>query len=90
MVDLRVLRNVILHSKGVVKSDKYKSLKLIKDMFTPNEEITMTYNDMHKIFVLIKQDCAKRLFNWLRIPNGAPFKPDDLKDIAIQRGNSNI
>ncbi len=73
MGDLRVLRNVILHSKGVVKSDKYKSLKLTKDMFTPNEKNTMTYNDMHKIFVLIKQDCAKLLFNWLGIPNGAPF-----------------
>lgn len=89
MGDLRLLRNVILHSKGVIKSE-YKSLKLIKDMFTPNERITMTYNDMHKIFVLIKQDCAKLLFEWLGVPNGAPVKPEDLKDIAIQRGNSNI
>jgi len=89
MGDLRVLRNVILHSKGVIKPDKHKSLKLIKDMFKPNDRINVTYNDMQRLFVLIKQGCARLLFEWLGVSNNAPVKPEELKDIAIQRVNPN-
>ena len=85
MGDLRILRNVILHSKGIIKPDKYRSLKLIKDMFKVNEEVYVSYNDMHKIFILIKQDCARILFEWLGVTNDAPVKPEEMKDNAIQR-----
>lgn len=87
MGDLRVLRNVILHSKGIIKPDKYKLLKLIKDMFKENQKIHVSYNDMHKIFILIKQDCARIMFEWLGVTKDGPVKPEDLKDIAIQRIN---
>lgn len=31
MGDLRIIRNVILHSKGIIRQDKYKSIKLLGD-----------------------------------------------------------
>jgi hypothetical protein len=85
MGDLRILRNVILHSKAVMKTDKHKSLKLLKNLFKPNHKIHVSYDDMHKIFVLIKQDCARKLFEWLGVSNNEYVKPEELIDIATQR-----
>jgi len=84
MGDLRILRNVILHSKGIIKNDKYKELKKLSDMFSINEPVHPEYDDMHKIFVYIKQDCARMLFEFLgTIPPG--FTHEDIVDVAIQK-----
>ena len=85
MGDLRILRNVILHSKAIINPDKYKSLKLVQNLFKSNHKIHLSYDDMHKIFVLIKQDCARKLFEWLGVSNNDYVKPEELTDIAIQR-----
>jgi hypothetical protein len=84
MGDMRVLRNAILHSKSVLRSDKHKELKKLRDMFTVDQPLHFAYDDMHKIFVLIKQDCGRLLFDWLGVVN-APIAPDEIRDIAIQR-----
>jgi hypothetical protein len=84
MGDMRILRNVILHSKGIIRADKYKDLKLLGEMFSVNQPINVSYENMHKIFVLIKQDCARLLFKWLGVENSSNFKPEDLLDVAIQ------
>ena len=83
MGDLRVLRNVILHAKSVIRPDKYASLRLLGDMFEVDKELVFSYEGMHKIFVLVKQDCARLLFGWLGVEDG-PVKPEQLKDVAIQ------
>lgn len=84
MGDLRVLRNVILHSKGVLRPDKHKELKKLSSMFAADEPVHPSYDDMHKIFVFIKQDCAKMLFEYLGTePLG--FTHEDLVDVAIQK-----
>ena len=46
--------------------------------------MTITYDDMHTIFVKIKQDCARLLFEWQNVSN-ADAIAEDIKDIAIQR-----
>lgn len=89
MGDLRTLRNVILHSKSVIRPDKHASLKLLGDMFEVDKELAFSYDGMHQIFVLIKQDCARLLFGWLGMKNG-PVKPEELKDVAIQFGPERI
>jgi hypothetical protein len=38
---------------------------------------------MHKIFVLLKQDMARMMLEWLGKKN-APFKPEELRAFAIQ------
>ena len=83
MGDLRILRNVILHAKGVLSKEKYDELNLLNDMFHEDKAIIIPYENMHKIFVLIKQDCARIMFEWLGVKD-APIRPEDLKDIAIQ------
>ena len=58
MGDLGILRNVILHAKGMLSKDKRNELNILKDMFSENKAIIISYENMHKIFVLIKQECA--------------------------------
>lgn len=53
MGDLRIVRNVILHSKGIIRNDKFNELKKLKDMFIVNEPVHVSYVGMHHIFVLI-------------------------------------
>lgn len=52
-------------------------------MFAVDEPVHISYNNMHRIFVLIKQDCARMLFEWKGVKN-APIQPEDIVDIAIQ------
>lgn len=85
MGDLRTLRNVILHSKGVLRAERHATLKILGDMFAVNEELEFTYEGMHRIFVLMKQDCARLLFDWLGIKNG-PVSHEEIRDVAIQIG----
>lgn len=83
MGDLRILRNVILHSKGIIHSEKHKELKKLGDMFIADQPVHVSYEGMHRIFVLIKQDCARMLFEWLGV-NDAPIQPEEIVDLAIQ------
>ena len=83
MGDLRILRNLILHAKGIVRSEEYKKLKKLTNMFTVDQPAYISYENMHKIFVLIKQDCARMLFEGWGIKN-VPIQPDEIKDVAIQ------
>jgi len=85
MGDLRILRNVILHAKGIMRAERYKELKKIADMFTVDKPINISYLNMHRIFVFIKQDCAKMLYELWGIKN-VPIRSDEIQDIAIQRG----
>ena len=84
MGDLRIIRNVILHSKGITRQDKHKSLKMLSDIFTVDQPVFVTYENMHKIFVLIKQDCARLLFEWLGIKNSPNLKSEEFVDVALQ------
>lgn len=83
MGDLRLLRNVILHAKGIMRPKEHKKLKKLSNMFAVDEPVHISYNNMHRIFVLIKQDCARMLFEWKGVKN-APIQPEDIVDIAIQ------
>lgn len=83
MGDLRTLRNVILHSKSILRPHRHASLRLLGDMFVSDRELEFSYEGMHRIFVLMKQDCARLLFEWLGVEYG-PAKPEELRDVAIQ------
>ena len=84
MGDLRIARHAILHSKGIVRADKHKNLKKLGQMFVVDEPIHISYDDMHRIFVLIKQDCARMLFQWLGVKN-APIQPEEIVGVAIEK-----
>ena len=84
MGDLRILRNAILHVKGIIRPDRHNQLKILRDMFIVDQAIHISYESMHRIFVLIKQDCARMLFEWLGVKD-APVGPEDIVDLAIQK-----
>lgn len=82
MGDLRELRHAVLHAKGILKLDRYKKLKKLKDVFEPDKTLMITYNHMHKIFVMAKQDAAELLFDYLGIDSSEELS-QDIKDFAI-------
>lgn len=84
MGDLRLLRHSILHAKGVLRPDKHRGLKQLATMFQPDQPIRPSYDDMNRIFVLIKQDCARLMLDWLNVPPTV-LDPSTLKCVAIQR-----
>ena len=85
MGDLRILRNVILHARGILRSDKHAELKTLGSLFAVDEPLNLSQETMHAIFVAMKQECAKLLFDWLGITD-APVTPEEIVDLAIQRG----
>lgn len=84
MGDLRELRHAVLHAKGILRQDKHAKLKVLKDMFTADSRLALPQERMQQIFVLIKQDCARMLYEKLGVKD-APAQPNELRDVAIQR-----
>jgi hypothetical protein len=82
MGDLRRLRNVILHSKSIMRREHYNGLKTLKDMFVIDQPIHLSYERMHRIFVLIKQACSQILLEWLNAAD-TPFQTQEIADIAF-------
>ena len=82
--DLRILRNVILHAKSIMRSDKHAELRKLSDLFTVDQPIHLSYESMQKIFVVVKQDCGRLLLEWLGVKD-APIQPEEVVDIAIQK-----
>ena len=84
MGDLRILRNVILHAKGIMRSDEHAELRKLAELFSADQPVHLSYENMQKIFVAVKQDCGKMLLDWLGIKD-APIQPEEIVDIAIQK-----
>ena len=85
MGDLRILRNVILHARGILRSDKHAELKKLGDLFVVDQPLNLSYETMHAVFVAVKQECGKLLFDWLGVTD-APVKPEEIVDLVSQRG----
>jgi hypothetical protein len=83
--DLRILRNVILHAKGIMRSDRHAELRALASLFAVDQPLDLSYESMHRIFIALKQDCGKLLFDWLGVTD-APVKTEEIVDIGIQRG----
>jgi len=84
MGDLRILRNVILHVKSIMRSDEHAKLKKLGELFVVDQPISLSYESMQKIFVVVKQDCGRLLLDWLGVED-APIQAEEIVDIAIQK-----
>ena len=82
--DLRVIRNVILHAKGVVRADKFADLRRFQLLFAVDAPVRLSCESMQVIFEGLKQDCAKLLFEWIGVSD-APIDVSRIRDLAIQR-----
>ncbi len=84
MGDLRIVRHATLHAKSVLAKEEHRRLQVLGTTFAPERAIEPSYEQMHQIFVAIKQDCARLMTDWLKIP-GSVLDPSELSDVAIQR-----
>lgn len=81
--DLRILRHNILHNKGLLPASEYAKLKVMKDIVKPDAQITFTHDQMHKVFIHVKQAIATLILKYTGDLPGAP-KASELVGVAIQ------
>lgn len=80
--DLRILRHAILHAKGKVRREEHRRLKLLGELVQEEAPIRLPTEAMQRIFTLVKQDCARLVFEWLGVTD-IPAPLEELKDFAI-------
>ena len=78
MGDLREIRHAILHAKGLLSCEKHRKLTKLGEMFPAEQNLIVSYEEMHQIFILVKLVCARLMFEWLKA-SGLPFDPQPLK-----------
>jgi hypothetical protein len=81
--DLRVLRNCIVHDKGIISAAKHAKLLTMSAIVAPDQRIAPSHDQMHTLFVLVKQAIAEMIMTYMGHLPGAP-DPSDIKAIAIE------
>jgi len=81
--DLRIIRNRIIHNKGVLSSGDHAKLKKLASELRSDETISFSHDGMHKVFVAVKQAIAEIILTYTAYLPGAP-DPSQIVDIAIQ------
>lgn len=82
--DLRLLRRAIIHSGGRLTASLYSRLKVMQDLFTSDDEICMSHETMHQIFVRVKRDVGQLIVEHVGPRPGSP-NVSNVKDVAIQK-----
>jgi hypothetical protein len=81
--DLRILRRSIIHSGGTIAANEHAKLKVMADLCKPDKRIVLTHDQMHHVFVHVKQAIAKLILDYAGHVPGAPT-PTDIVGVAIQ------
>ena len=81
--DLRTLRNAIVHDRGVVTDRSYAKLKVLLNIASPGTKLAPSHDDMHLIFVSLKQAIGEMILHYTGHLPGAP-KASEISGIAIQ------
>ena len=82
--DIRILRKCIIHNKGNLPANEYAKLKVISDLVLPDAPISLSHDQMHRLFVAVKNAIGAIILEKTGHLPGAP-SPEEIKDIAIQR-----
>lgn len=86
--DLREIRHSILHTKGILRREKHKKLKVVQDMFKADAPILITFEKMHRIFECMHQGCARILIELMNIPD-CPVDISQVTGLAIVKPHRN-
>lgn len=81
--DLRLVRRAIIHDKGALSENDHKKLKKMAALFEPGEKVSLSHDQMHKLFIHLKQGIAELILKYTGHLPGAP-RAEDLTNIAIQ------
>ena len=85
MGDLRHVRHAILHTKGILRADAHSKLGPLGSIFQRDSLVQPSYEEMHQLFIAVKQGCAGILLERIGMPPGEKLDVSSLRDIAIQR-----
>ncbi len=80
--DLRLIRNSIVHKKGVLSAADHAKLNKMGALVKPDAMITFSHEDMHRVFVAVKQAIGEIILTYTGHLPGAP-DPSQLVDVAI-------
>lgn len=80
---LRILRKAVVHAGGVVTAMEHAKLKKMADLAKPGEKLVLSHDQMHKVFVLVKNAIGQIVLHYTGGLPGAP-SPDDIVGVAIQ------
>jgi hypothetical protein len=81
--DLRILRKNIIHNGGILPATDHTKLKMMQPLVLPDAAITFSHDQMHKLFIHIKQGIAKLILKYTGDLPGAP-DASEIVSIAIQ------
>jgi hypothetical protein len=82
MGDLRILRRAIIHNGGHLTTSAYEKLKVMRDMSRPNASLAFSHDQMHSLFVFVKQAIARLILQHTGHLPGAPAA-ESITSIAI-------
>ncbi|PHR25455.1 MAG: hypothetical protein COA37_01045 [Hoeflea sp.] len=85
--DLRILRKAAIHAGGTVTATEHAKLKKMADLAKPGSRLVLTHDQMHRIFVLVKQAIGEIILHYTGELPGAP-SADEIVGIAIQDAGS--
>lgn len=81
--DLRILRKSIVHNEGFISAQDHRKLRKMSHLASPNARLVLDHDQMHNLFVLLKQAIAELILHHTGHLDGAP-QAAELTDIAIQ------
>ena len=81
--DLRILQNCIFHNRGTISAGEHSKLKIMTNLCRPEEELVLTHEQMHRVFIFVKQAIARLILKYSGHLPGAP-QPSEIVDLAIQ------
>jgi hypothetical protein len=89
--DLRTLRRAIVHNGGVVTAAEHAKLRVLNEVAQPEAVLAPSHEDMHRIFIALKQAIAEIILHYTGHLLGAP-KASEIMGIAIQgaRGEGRV
>lgn len=87
--DLRVLRKAVVHAKGVVTRQEHAKLKKMGHFIEPGQKLVLNHDQMHRVFVLIKNSIGEIILHYTGGLPGAP-RADEIVGMAIQNAGPRI
>jgi len=83
MGDLRLLRNAILHAKGIIRADTLRGMKKLTPWLALDQPFHINSERMKQIFIWLHQACALIMFKWLKLPD-AEAQAAGIVKLALQ------
>ncbi len=80
--DLRLIRHAIVHNKGILASVEHAKLRKMATLFRPDARVVLSHDQMHSLFVFIKQAIGEIILTYTGHLPGAPAATQ-ISDIAM-------